>query len=344
MQAIDPAPYSISVVVIGLNEALHLARCFTSIRECLRQGADHLAGWEVLYVDSGSNDGSVQIAREEADAVYRLEEAPTAGAARAVGLERADGELILFLDGDMEIHPSWLRTVLQRWPAAGTETKVAGLVGVRDDIEYQVRAGEIEIQRTWENVYRITEPGVAFHFGGALLARSRTLRQIGGYRPELRSFEEPDLHARLRADGWRVGEIPVPFIRHYLPQQVPAWKRAWRSFLPDGPSRDFGRMLRCAISEGYVRGFVVVSRASVAVWIADGLSLVAFVAGLHLWSVVGLQLAAVALALAWRRPEDFILGRGRLIGVVAALVEGDDSRALYRVGQHEAPPHTPVDS
>src|SRR5690606_3147692 len=46
-----------------------------------------------------------------------------------------------------------------------------------------------------------------------------------GYDPRLTRGEEPDLHARMRAAGMRVLELPVPFIRHYTPPRASMLER-----------------------------------------------------------------------------------------------------------------------
>jgi glycosyltransferase involved in cell wall biosynthesis len=332
------------VVVIGLNESLHLGRCLESVRVGLDGAAEHLSDSEVIYVDSGSEDDSTDVALRWADAVFRLKCKPSAAAARAAGLEECKGEIVLLLDGDMELDEAWLREALQTWSESGFDSNVAGLIGIRDDVRYRAKDGNVRILGIDANVYRTTRKSRAFHFGGALLARTDVLRRVGGYRSRLHGFEEPDLHARLRADGWQVLELPLLFIRHYLREPAPAWRRLLRSFDPRGPSFEFGRMFRSAIVEGYLSGFVAVCRAPVAVWAADSLSAVMLAFGMSWALVAGAQLVAAAVTLLWRRPEDFLLARGRLVGVAAALVGRDqDGLRLYPHGTPESPPRERVE-
>lgn len=57
MDTTASSPPRASFVVIGLNEAEHLAE---SIASCTRQGFDR-DEIQIIYVDSGSTDGSVKI-------------------------------------------------------------------------------------------------------------------------------------------------------------------------------------------------------------------------------------------------------------------------------------------
>ena len=68
----------LGLVVIGRNEGNRLGRCLASVR-CLPKR---------VYVDSGSTDGSVRLARSEGAKVIELSAPPTFTAARArnVGL------------------------------------------------------------------------------------------------------------------------------------------------------------------------------------------------------------------------------------------------------------------
>src|SRR5262249_36047600 len=93
-------------VVIGRNEGERLARCLAS----LAGRVDPL-----VYVDSGSQDDSVAIARAAGGELVDLEPATpfTAALARNAGfvrlIEMRPGvELVQFLDGDCEVQPGWI--------------------------------------------------------------------------------------------------------------------------------------------------------------------------------------------------------------------------------------------
>ena len=108
----------IGVVVIGRNEGQRLERCLRS----LAQGAD-----KVMYVDSGSTDGSLQLAANLGVEVLALDMSTPFTAARA----RNEGfaalqqllpqmQLVQFVDGDCEVDASWLATAqafLEQHPA-----------------------------------------------------------------------------------------------------------------------------------------------------------------------------------------------------------------------------------
>jgi hypothetical protein len=109
MEAENPAdsatPPRIGVVIIGRNEGERLRRCLFS----LAKGARLL-----VYVDSGSSDGSVTLARSFGAHVVVLDPALpfTAARARNAGLDELceiapEVELVQFVDGDCEVADGW---------------------------------------------------------------------------------------------------------------------------------------------------------------------------------------------------------------------------------------------
>ena len=96
----------IGVVAIGRNEGLRLQRCLESVRRLAEA---------VVYVDSGSSDGSVAMSRSLGIDVVELDlDTPfTAARARNEGFHRLLRkipalEYVFFVDGDCEVVPGWL--------------------------------------------------------------------------------------------------------------------------------------------------------------------------------------------------------------------------------------------
>jgi len=79
-------PSPVSIVVIGRNEGQRLPRCLASVG-ALNYPADRR---ELIYVDSGSTDGSCAAAEPLVDRVLAITPAhPTAAAGRNAGLRAA---------------------------------------------------------------------------------------------------------------------------------------------------------------------------------------------------------------------------------------------------------------
>jgi glycosyltransferase involved in cell wall biosynthesis len=112
------AAVRVSVIVPFLNGAPHLADLFDSL-----VSQDYGSAWEVVAVDNGSTDASQDIIRQYSG---RLEltlvnafERRTASFARNVGVQRARGAHLIFIDADDVVCPHYLSAMsaaLDTWP------------------------------------------------------------------------------------------------------------------------------------------------------------------------------------------------------------------------------------
>jgi len=94
MQVESPPPL-VSVVVTTRNSARTLERCLRSIRQQTYPRV------ELIVIDNGSSDATVETAWRHADVVAA--QGPERSAQRNYGAELATGEYLLFIDSDMEL-------------------------------------------------------------------------------------------------------------------------------------------------------------------------------------------------------------------------------------------------
>ncbi len=196
---------TVGVVAIGRNEGERLQRCLESIRGLAQA---------IVYVDSGSNDGSVELSRSLTSAVVELDlKLPfTAARARNEGfrklLELQPGvEYIFFVDGDCEVVSGWLRKAATFL----TEHRdVAVAWGLRRERYPEKSIYNMLCEIEWED-YPLGETKFC---GGDALIRVEALRKVNGYRPDLICGEEPELCVRLRQAGWRIWHLNEPMTVH----------------------------------------------------------------------------------------------------------------------------------
>ena len=213
------SPPSLSVVIIGRNEGERLERCILS--------AQAIHDWtpiEILYVDSGSTDGSLNLAARHGATVLPLPPgAFTAARARNLGWRQATGELILFLDGDTILDadfPLHALTELRKDPAN------AAAWGHRREVcpclSIYVRILDLD----W-----IYKPGETLFFGGDVLVRRIALEAVNGFDETLIAGEEPEMCRRMRNLGWRIQHIDVPMTLHDLAitRFAQYWRRSQRA-------------------------------------------------------------------------------------------------------------------
>ncbi len=89
----------ISAVVPTYNEEENIKRCLTSLR---KQRIE-----EIIVVDGGSRDKTVEIARSFADKVISSRELNTVARARMEGIRQATGDVIAFVDADTVVSRTW---------------------------------------------------------------------------------------------------------------------------------------------------------------------------------------------------------------------------------------------
>lgn len=189
-------------MVIGRNEGARLIACLASLKG--RAG-------RIVYVDSGSTDGSVEAAQRAGAEVVTLDMTQpfTAARARNAGLARlADDapEFVQFVDGDCTVSPGWIETaaaVLTAQP----ETAVA--CGRRREEHPEHSVYNRLCDREWD-----TPVGEALACGGDALARVSALCEVGGFRDDLIAGEEPEMCLRLRRAGWTIRRLDAEMTRH----------------------------------------------------------------------------------------------------------------------------------
>ena len=263
----------IGVVVIGRNEGERLRRCLLSLDP---------ARVPIVYVDSGSTDGSLDAARSMGIAVIDLDlSVPfTAARARNAGFEQLQRvapqiEFVQFVDGDCEVVAGWLEradTFLRENP------KVAVVCGRRrerhPEVSFYNRLCDIE----WD-----TPVGEARSCGGDALMRVAAVLQVGGYDPTVIAAEDDEICLRIRQAGWKVWRIDAEMTIHDadMSRFGQWWKRAMRAGYAfslgahmhgRSPERHFVRERRRLILWGFLIPFVLLAAA----WPTYGLSLLGF--------------------------------------------------------------------
>ncbi len=209
------------VVVIGRNEGERLLRCLQSLGP--------LQPYSV-YVDSGSTDNSVALARDYGLAVVNLDmsEPFTAARARNVGFWKLlqlhpSLDYVFFVDGDCEVISGWVDlavTFLVQSP------EVAVVFGYRreryPDASVYNRVCDLE----WQDI----PVGEAKTCGGDIVARVPAIKQVDGYRPDMICGEEPEMCVRLRREGWRIWRINTNMTIHdaAMDRFGQWWKRTMR--------------------------------------------------------------------------------------------------------------------
>lgn len=221
----DEAP-ALSVVLPSRNGAATIA---VQLEALASQSWD--GRWEVVLVDNGSEDETVQIVESFRERVPSLVIVASAqrGIARALnaGVEAARGRSIAFVNDDDEVAPGWLEAI-----ATGLE-------------EYDVVGGRLEYDRLnepWaiEVRERAQEAGLLewgfldhlpFAAGAALAVRREAHESIGGFDESMvPAGEDMDYCWRLQQAGARIGFVPEAVTHYRLRRSMGGLFRQGRNY------------------------------------------------------------------------------------------------------------------
>lgn len=216
---------AIGVVVIGRNEGRRLAKCLRSVAALTRA---------VVYVDSGSTDDSVAIARNLRIDVHELDASRPFSAARArnEGFAYLQQRLpnmafVQFIDGDCELAAEWL--------AAACDTLI-------EHHDYAAVVGHLRERHPDASVYNrlcalewaslptgdLTD---CAGLGGIALVRADLFRQLNGFNTRFVAGEERELGARMGRAGYKIVKLDVSMAVHDadIHRFRQWWQRAVRS-------------------------------------------------------------------------------------------------------------------
>jgi len=217
--ATESEPLRIAIIPIGRNEGERLRRCLQSIQAINYPGSQV----EVIYVDSQSTDGSVELAESMGVRTVVIDGPTTAARGRNAGWTQTDAPFVLFLDGDTILHPDFAsRAMLEM-----SDPKVAGVCGDRREMDTEGSLYNAVFDVDWGEHY-----GPTPYFGGDALVRTEALRAVGGYNQDLIAGEEPDMCRRMRALGYRIQHIKAPMTQHDLAMH--RFRQYWRRSLRTG--------------------------------------------------------------------------------------------------------------
>ena len=187
MSTPDTAPM-VSVVVPVKDSIRTIEACLRSIR------AQTWEPLELVVIDNFSSDGTWEVCQEFA---HHAEQAgPERSAQRNLGVERASGPWILWIDADMELPPD----IVAKAMALALDEEADGVFIP----EVTVGDGYWTACRALERSCCVEEIMVQ----SPRLVRRDYLRRTGGFLEILSGTEDAELRSRMIDDGCRLGWIP----------------------------------------------------------------------------------------------------------------------------------------
>ena len=212
---------AVSVIIPTLNEEKMIGRCL----ESLAQLNFARKRFEVIVVDNGSTDQTIEIAKSFQDQL-NLRIFEKAGvrisALRNLGARQAQGSILAFLDADCLVPSGWLERMIELVPANS-----AGIVGAH----YLLPEDSSWVGRTWHRYHEAGKSGEVSHVpAGDLIMRREDFLRLGGFDETIQTNEDYELCERARAGGMAVRAVPEMSVVHLgTAQSLPVFfrKQAW---------------------------------------------------------------------------------------------------------------------
>lgn len=186
------AATDISIIIPTLNEEKYLPRCLSSL---INQSRKEIR--EIIVVDGGSTDETVEVARKYSDKVL-VKPGQAVGASRNIGATTAKGEILAFIDADTTASVDWLEEIVRSFHDDPTAVGVTGPTlpygGTKlDELAYQVATG-------WAQRFSL-KLGLPHVAGFNCAYRKGAFWQAGGFDESRELSEDVMLSLRIHHEG-----------------------------------------------------------------------------------------------------------------------------------------------
>lgn len=215
-----------TIAVVSWNTCDLLDICLSSLSEAV---SDRVA--EIVVVDNGSSDGSVDMVRQRHPDVQLISSPANVGFGNAVnlGLANARSEWVIAANADIEVPASAIDQLIQlgdchpRFGALGPRLVLPSGETQESSFDFPsiraMTAAALGLHRLRRPRRGSNEPhaveAVDFAMGAFLVIRREAFEEIGGFAKEQWMYaEDLDLCWRLRAAGWLTGYVESTWIRH----------------------------------------------------------------------------------------------------------------------------------
>ena len=197
----------ISFIVIGRNEGWRLEKCLSSVKSIAARELS--VPYEVIYVDSQSTDDSIELSKKYADRIFLITGICNAAIGRNIGAKEAKGDILFFLDGDMELCEGVFSTILT------DDGKLAYpfVSGIDYDYLYDEN-WNLKVKK----YRRQFKPGVySWHSTtGGLFVIDRSLwEKVGGMDNRFRRSQDMDFGFMMLKNGYPLKRIGQVWVNHH---------------------------------------------------------------------------------------------------------------------------------
>lgn len=233
------ADMRLSIVILCWNDLKVIRDCLNSVYAETREVA-----FEVIVVDNGSTDGTVEMIRQEFPRVRLIENGKNLRFAKGnnAGIAESRGEYVLILNPDTIIHDGALDRIVtfaDKHPEGGAfgckvtfadgsfQRCMRPLPSPRSEWRSALGLGRLAGVANWLHAGEYTgwrgnnQRTVGWLAGCFILVRGELLRSMGGFDPQFfYYFEDTDLCQRIWKKGYQILYTPEARITHLVGQST----------------------------------------------------------------------------------------------------------------------------
>lgn len=222
---------NISVILCTYNRCSSVAKALDSVA---RSEMPETVTWEVLVVDNNSNDKTREVVEDFCGGFpgrfrYCFEPKPGKSNALNTGIREAKGAILAFMDDDVLVSPTWLRSItapLVQSDLAGAGGRIVAqqMPSIPDWLAMDgecAMEGVLALFDLGNEAKELNRPP----YGTNMAFQSRVFEQYGGFRTdlgprpgsELRD-EDTEFGKRLLAAGEHLWYEPAAVVYHAVPE------------------------------------------------------------------------------------------------------------------------------
>ncbi len=224
----------LSVVIVNYNTKHLLRDCLNSIHETL-----HSLSYEIIVVDNGSRDGSVQMLKKEFPRVHIIKNSENLGfgAANNQAFRIMSGRYALLLNADTVLTENAvgeLFSFMENYPEAAIAcgqllnsdgSKQNSIACFPTPLTLMINTVVLEYllpNKYPSKRYSYKEPvEIDSGIGACLIVRKRAMDEVGLFDERyFFFFEETDWALRMKKAGWKIYFVPSALIYHLQGQAV----------------------------------------------------------------------------------------------------------------------------
>jgi glycosyltransferase involved in cell wall biosynthesis len=208
-----------SIIIPAKNEEINISNCLDSIR-AINYPTEK---YEVIVVDNGSSDQTVEIATSKGAKVFVLPDL-TISALRNYGASQAEGQILAFLDADCTVDSDWLKAAATYLDA--DDVVSFGSPAILPDVTTWVQRAWFPVRGKQVGVFEVD-----WHESANVFVRKDAFEVVGGFDESLVTCEDYDLSVRLRKYGRLLSDDRIRAIHHREPATISEFysKELWRA-------------------------------------------------------------------------------------------------------------------